>query len=76
MALVRMVMLNSINTDASKAQKAILARIMEEMFDDAGSWLAYNDGLSAIGGGTIDKEAIEVIIQETWESADDWFQPE
>ncbi|MGV0085911.1 DinI-like family protein [Rahnella aceris] len=36
--------------------------------------LAGNDGLSVIGGSTIDKEAIEGILQETSESADDWFQ--
>ncbi|WP_447887000.1 DinI-like family protein, partial [Serratia fonticola] len=23
-----------------------------------------------------DREAIEEILQETWESAEDWFQPE
>ncbi|MDR3434488.1 MAG: DinI-like family protein [Rouxiella aceris] len=37
-----MVTLSSINTDASKAQKAILAGIVEEMFDDAGEWLAVD----------------------------------
>lgn len=34
-----MVTLSSINTDASKARKAVLAGIVEEMFDDAGNWL-------------------------------------
>ena len=34
-----MVTLSSINTDVSKAQKAVLAGIVEEMFDDAGNWL-------------------------------------
>ena len=34
-----MVTLSSINTHASKAQKAVLAGIVEEMFDDAGNWL-------------------------------------
>jgi len=38
--------------------------------------LAGMDGLSVIGGSTIDKEAIEAILQETWESANDWFQPD
>lgn len=33
---------NGINTDASKAQKSILAGIVEEMFDDAGNWLAVD----------------------------------
>jgi len=34
-----MATLSSINTDASKAQKAVLVGIIEEMFDDAGNWL-------------------------------------
>ncbi|GBU14380.1 virulence protein MsgA [Enterobacterales bacterium] len=34
-----MVTNSSIHTDASKAQKAILAGIVEEMFEDAGNWL-------------------------------------
>ncbi len=34
-----MVTLSGINTDASKAQRAVLAGIVEEMFDDAGNWL-------------------------------------
>lgn len=31
------------------------------------------DGLSIFGGIDGDKETIEEILQETWESADDWF---
>lgn len=34
-----MVTLSSINTDASKAQKAVIAGIVEEMFEDADNWL-------------------------------------
>ncbi|RLM32159.1 DinI-like family protein [Brenneria salicis] len=30
---------NGINTDASKSDKAILNRLVEEMFDDASEWL-------------------------------------
>lgn len=37
-----MVTNSSINTDASKAQKAVLAGIVEEMFEDAGNWLAVD----------------------------------
>ncbi|MFA3761244.1 DinI-like family protein [Yersinia sp. 2544 StPb PI] len=33
------------------------------------------DGLSVLGGAPDDKKAVEEILQETWESADDWFQP-
>ncbi|MDS0114320.1 DinI-like family protein, partial [Enterobacter hormaechei subsp. steigerwaltii] len=29
--------------------------------------------LSVIGGAKEDKERISEILQETWESADDWF---
>ncbi len=37
--------------------------------------MAGMDGLSVRNGTTADREAIEEILQETWESADDWFQP-
>ncbi|PAX78023.1 DNA damage-inducible protein I [Citrobacter sp. wls826] len=32
-----------------------------------------SDGLSGIGGEKSDKKCIEEILQETWESADEWF---
>ncbi|WP_413594603.1 DinI family protein [Citrobacter youngae] len=32
-----------------------------------------SDGLSIFGGDKEDKKKIETILQETWESADDWF---
>lgn len=35
--------------------------------------LAGMDGLSVNNGTTADVETIEAILQETWESADDWF---
>ena len=38
--------------------------------------MAGMDGLSVMGGSSVDKEAVETILQETWESADDWFQSE
>lgn len=31
------------------------------------------DGLSVYGGEKNDKKEVEQIIQETWESADEWF---
>lgn len=34
---------------------------------------AGSDGLSVIGGADGDKRRVEQILQETWESADDWF---
>ncbi|MEE8728632.1 MAG: DinI-like family protein [Rahnella inusitata] len=35
---------------------------------------AGSDGMSVMGGTPDDKDAIDVMLQETWESADDWFQ--
>jgi hypothetical protein len=32
-----------------------------------------SDGLSVFGGDKDDKKKVEKILQETWESADDWF---
>ncbi|EGV5524186.1 DinI family protein, partial [Salmonella enterica] len=31
------------------------------------------DGLSIVGVADGDKKRIQSILQETWESADDWF---
>ncbi|WP_114195584.1 DNA damage-inducible protein I [Edaphovirga cremea] len=31
------------------------------------------NNLSVLGGAKTDKDIIEEILQETWESADDWF---
>lgn len=36
--------------------------------------MAGMDGLSVRNGTTADREEIEEILQEVWESADDWFQ--
>ncbi|HEN3602161.1 TPA: DinI-like family protein [Yersinia enterocolitica] len=33
------------------------------------------DGLTVLGGASEDKKTVEEILQETWESAEDWFQP-
>ena len=35
--------------------------------------MAGGDSLTVMGGSTIDKETIEEILKDTWESADDWF---
>ncbi|HDL7614282.1 TPA: DinI-like family protein [Yersinia enterocolitica] len=32
-------------------------------------------GLTVLGGGSDDKQAVEEILQKTRKSADDWFQP-
>lgn len=33
------------------------------------------DGLTVLGGASEDKKTVEEILQDTWESVDDWFQP-
>jgi len=38
--------------------------------------LAANNNLSVLGGLNEDKTRISTILQETWESADDWFDAE
>ena len=32
------------------------------------------DGLTVLGGASEDKKTVEEILQDTWESADDWLQ--
>lgn len=34
---------------------------------------AGSDGLNIVGGENTDKKRFEEILQETWESADEWF---
>ncbi|MDM3064145.1 DinI-like family protein [Citrobacter sp. CK180] len=52
-----------------------LLRRLERNFDGCNLIIrrAGSDGLSIIGGADDDKKRIEEILQETWESADDWF---
>lgn len=38
--------------------------------------LARMNGLSVRGGTPADRECVEAILQETWETADEWFQPD
>jgi len=38
--------------------------------------MAGGDSLTVMGDSTIDKETIEEILKETWESTDDCFQPD
>ncbi|EOQ50836.1 hypothetical protein WC7_01700 [Citrobacter sp. KTE151] len=55
-------------------EKELLRRISQ---DYSGCKLTIHrtgsDGLSVIGGEKSDKKRIEEILQETWESADEWF---
>ena len=52
-----------------------LLRRLSQSYDDCKVTIrrAGADGLSVFGGIDGDKETIAEILQETWESADDWF---
>ncbi|UXE36413.1 DNA damage-inducible protein I [Raoultella ornithinolytica] len=54
-----------------------LSRRIEQQFPALPSQVtvrfAANNNLSVIGGLKEDKDRISEILQETWESADDWF---
>ena len=53
------------------------SRRIEQQFPSTSSQVtvryAANNNLSVIGGLKEDKDRISEILQETWESADDWF---
>lgn len=54
----------------------LLKRIDREFTDNSHSVhvrYASTNNLSVMGGAKTDKDRIEEILQETWESADDWF---
>ncbi|MGL9773882.1 MAG: DNA damage-inducible protein I [Sodalis sp. (in: enterobacteria)] len=50
---------------------------IDKQFADAKLQLRYAsaNGIKALGGNKEDKALITDILQETWESADDWFDP-
>lgn len=52
-----------------------LLRRLSQSYDDCRLTIRResNDGLSVLGGADGDKKHIEQILQETWESAEDWF---
>lgn len=52
-----------------------LLRRLSQSYDDCKLTIrrTSNDGLSVLGGADGDKKRVEQILQETWESADDWF---
>ncbi|MEG9308023.1 DinI family protein [Klebsiella pneumoniae] len=52
-----------------------LLRRLSQSYDDCKLTIrrTSNDGLSVLGGADGDKKCVEQILQETWESADDWF---
>ena len=58
----------------SALEKELLKRLQNQ-FDECGLVIrrAGSDGLSVYGGEKEVKKKVEVILQQTWESADDWF---
>lgn len=60
---------------AEPALEAEFMRRLNQKYNDCKLYIrragAY--GLSVFGGIDGDKETIAEILQETWESADDWF---
>ncbi|WP_419793171.1 DinI-like family protein [Serratia fonticola] len=63
---------------AAAALTIELNRRIQRKFPDAVATVRFAgmDGLSVGRATPADREAIEEILQETWESAEDWFQPE
>lgn len=55
-------------------EKELLKRLLNQ-FEDCSLVVrrAGSDGLSVYGGAKEAKKTVEGILQETWESADDWF---
>ncbi|HBM7636599.1 DNA damage-inducible protein I [Enterobacter cloacae] len=55
-------------------EKELLKRL-HNRFDNCSLVIrrAGTDGLSVVGAEKDAKKTIEEILQETWESADDWF---
>ncbi|MEY8175995.1 DinI-like family protein [Enterobacter hormaechei] len=55
-------------------EKELLKRL-DNRFDNCSLVVrrAGTDGLSVYGGAKEAKTTVEGILQETWESADDWF---
>ena len=57
---------------AISALESELLKRLSKQFDDCQITIkrSSNDGLTVFGG---DKKEVEHILQETWESADEWF---
>lgn len=55
-------------------EKELLKRLKNQ-FDDCSLVIcrAGSDGLSVYGGEKEVKKTVEEILQQTWESANDWF---
>jgi hypothetical protein len=55
-------------------EKELLKRLQNQ-FDECSLVIRHagTDGLSVYGGEKESKKKVEEILQQTWESADDWF---
>lgn len=55
-------------------EKELLKRLVDR-FPDCSLMIkrASGDRLTVLGADKNDKNTVEEILQETWESADDWF---
>lgn len=73
---VRLDKKKQLSPGAASALAVELNKRLQRKFADieATVRLASMDGLSVRNGTPADREQIEEILQETWESADDWFQ--
>ncbi|MCZ7840079.1 DinI family protein [Leclercia adecarboxylata] len=55
-------------------EKELLKRLQNQFYDcSLVIRRAGSDGLSVYGGEKEIKKTVEEILQQTWESADDWF---
>ncbi|CNK93851.1 MULTISPECIES: DinI-like family protein [Yersinia] len=61
----------------SNALTEELDKRLSRKFDDVDVKVRFAgaDGLTVLGGASEDKKTVEEILKDTWESADDWFQP-
>ncbi|HDR2380110.1 TPA: DinI family protein [Enterobacter kobei] len=62
-------------TGAVPALEKELLKRLQNQFEDCSLVIrrAGSDGLSVYGGEKEAKKTVEGILQDTWESADDWF---
>ncbi len=59
---------------AEEALEAEMLKRLSKRYDDVSVRVRRGQaGISVMGGSKQDKEDIMDILQETWESADDWF---
>ncbi len=61
--------------DAVPALEKELLKRLQNQFEDCSLVIrrAGSDGLSVYGAEKEAKKTVEGILQDTWESADDWF---